>query len=31
MDMEEKNRFSHRKKVMDKLVDFLHNSTEKNK
>lgn len=31
MDMEEKNRFSHRKKAMDKLVDFLHNSTEKNK
>ena len=23
MDMEEKNRFSHRKKAMDKLVDFL--------
>ncbi len=25
MDMEEKNRFSHRKKAMDKLIDFLNN------
>lgn len=25
MDMEEKNRFSHRKKAMDKMVEFLNN------
>ena len=25
MDMEEKNNYSHRKKAMDKLVEFLHN------
>ena len=25
MDMEEKNNFSHRKKAMDKLIDFLNN------
>ncbi|MDB5199992.1 MAG: rdgB [Chitinophagaceae bacterium] len=31
MDIEEKNRFSHRKKAMDKLVDFLHDSSKKNK
>ncbi len=29
MNMEEKNKFSHRKKAMDKLVDFLHNSSKK--
>ena len=29
MDMEEKNRYSHRKKAMDKLVDFLNKVTEK--
>lgn len=26
MDMNEKNEYSHRKKAMDKLVEFLHNS-----
>ncbi|MDB5222003.1 MAG: rdgB [Chitinophagaceae bacterium] len=31
MDMEEKNKFSHRKKAMDKLVDFLHDFSKKNK
>lgn len=30
MDMEEKNKFSHRKKAMDKLVDFLNTSSKKN-
>lgn len=30
MDMEEKNRFSHRKKAMDKLIDFLNNSIKLN-
>ncbi len=30
MNMEEKNKFSHRKKAMDKLVDFLNTSSKKN-
>lgn len=29
MDMEEKNKFSHRKKAMDKLVTFLNNTYKK--
>lgn len=29
MDMKEKNIYSHRRKAMDKLVDFLHNSSQK--
>ncbi|MEO5783371.1 MAG: RdgB/HAM1 family non-canonical purine NTP pyrophosphatase [Ginsengibacter sp.] len=29
MDMEEKNKYSHRKKAMDKLVDFLNSSATK--
>jgi XTP/dITP diphosphohydrolase len=29
MDMEEKNKYSHRKKAMDKMVDFLHSTSEK--
>lgn len=29
MNMEEKNRYSHRKKAMDKLVDFLNKVSEK--
>lgn len=30
MNMEEKNRYSHRKKAMDKLVDFFNNSSKSN-
>jgi XTP/dITP diphosphohydrolase len=30
MDMNEKNKYSHRKKAMDKLVEFLHNSNLNN-
>ena len=30
MNMEEKNKFSHRKKVMDKLIDFLNTASKKN-
>ena len=29
MNMEEKNIYSHRRKAMDKLVEFLHNSSKK--
>ena len=29
MEMQEKNKFSHRKKAMDKLIDFLTTSSEK--
>lgn len=29
MDMEEKNKYSHRKKAMDKLINFLHSSSKK--
>ena len=30
MNMEEKNKFSHRKKAMDKLIDFLNTASKKN-
>jgi XTP/dITP diphosphohydrolase len=30
MDMEEKNRYSHRKKAMDKLLNFLNNTSKHN-
>ena len=29
MEMQEKNKFSHRKKAMDKLIDFLNSSSKK--